>query len=485
MAQEQDDTFGYDDPSSILQRQQDQYDQAQYRATPMQRASNAGLYGVQNLFGGGPAVAHANAVRTQLQTIMAQANEGADPNEDPITAQMRQARAISTGMLGVDPTIALRAQDQLVRLSQARQQQSILNLKTQEAQQTLQQETRKNTIAGNTPQTLQLVQDQGTDEHGLPMGYKAIKTYDLTDPNAGAMARADIQAASDAGSPLIPMTSEQLANSKVQVAATNAQARYQTGMEAAMARIQTAQMAGEKKGQATGNQLMMQNRIMSAADLGSASLTNIASLPFGTRSGYFGTQYGSSPGASLTELSHGILRNALSTQDTQLYNTMVTGMYRNLGMIEQQGGLQGGQQFAEQIRSALQLREGDTPLAVMGKLADARQILDRGTEVYLSSKTADPDVVAKVNAQLSAMHRAVPWTQQDVIAFDRAEQKTPGMTFSQWASNQRLNGAGSDQRAIDVPSTLSTPDLGKDRNGKPAKLVFDANGDPLPNNGVK
>jgi hypothetical protein len=59
------------------------------------------------------------------------------------------------------------------------------------------------------------------------------------------------------------------------------------------------------------------------------------------------------------------------------------------------------------------------------------------------------------------------------------------MTFSQWASNQRLNGAGSDQRAIDVPSTLSTPDLGKDRNGKPAKLVFDANGDPLPNNGVK
>jgi hypothetical protein len=361
----------------------------------------------------------------------------------------------------------------------------LLNLKTQEAQQTLQQETRKNTIAQNTPQTLYLAEDQGTDNYGMPLGYKGIKSYDLTDSDTPAAVRADLAAAEANGQKVVPMTAEQLANHQIDVSRATGIARIQAGVEAAMARIQAAQIAAEKKGQATGNQLMMQNRIMSAADLGSASLTNIASLPFGTRSGYFGTQYGSSPGASLTELSHGILRNALSTQDTQLYNTMVTGMYRNLGMIEQQGGLQGGQQFAEQIRSALQLREGDTPLAVMGKLADAKQILDRGTEVYLSSKTADPDVVAKVNAQLSAMHRAVPWTQQDVIAFDRAEQKTPGMTFSQWASNQRLSGAGSDQRAIDVPSTLSTPDLGKDRNGKPAKLVFDANGDPLPNNGVK
>jgi hypothetical protein len=477
MAQDQDDTYGIVDPDELLQQQSDAYARAQQNPNLAARMASAGLQGLENANGGGYAVQKARQVQSQLQSIMQGINQGSDPNEDPLTKQLRTASAIGSGMMGISPQIALRAQDQAVRLAQAQSQQKLLNVKMEQEQTELGAEKFKANVLQNTPQTMTLVADQGKDENGLPLGYKDVKTYDLTDANSAAQIRADMMQAQQNGQSLIPMTPSELANSRVQVAASNAQARYQSAMLAAQAREQAAAIAAQKSGVQSSMNERFSNRILSASDLGSAALTNIASMPFGTHSGWFGTQYGMSPGASLYDMTSGNLRNALSTQDQQLYNNMVTGMYRNLAMVEQQGGLQGGQQFAESIRSALQLRPTDTPLTVMSKLADARQILDRGTEVYLKSKTADPQVVDMINARLNSMHKAIPFTQQDVIAFDRAQQKSPELTFSQWAQSQGLNGT-----AQNSPSPFTTLPMGKDENGVPAKRVY-GGGKAVENNG--
>jgi hypothetical protein len=469
MAQEQDDTFGYDDPSSILQRQQDQYDQAQYRATPMQRASNAGLYGVQNLFGGGPAVTHARQVQTQLQDIMSQANAGADPNEDPITAQMRQARAISQGMIGVDPTMALRAQDQLVRLSQARQQQSLLNLKTQEAQQTLQQETRKNTIAQNTPQTLYMAEDQGTDKYGMPLGYKGIKSYDLTDSSTPAAMRADLAAAEANGQKVVPMTSEQLANHQIDVSRAAGIARIQAAVQSAEARKYATDNKPPPGGSAMNDRFT--DRILAGGDMAIGGIESIMRMPMGTSRGLFVDGQFAHPGSSLSTLTGQNLRNAFTNTDSQLYNTFTAGIGNNLAAVETQGLGQGLQQLAARLQDKIQIKPGDSPIAVMGKMAEMRDTLDRGLAIKMADSKLDPAKRDEMQQMLERLHTAVPFTRNDVVGFDAASKADPGLSFSQWAAKQSVAGAAT---RVGLPAMASPAAVSSSgASGIPAKIVVE------------
>lgn len=475
----QDDTYGLQDPDDLLQAQTDAYERAQMNATPMNRASNAGIFAANQFGGGGPAVNKARQVQAAFQDIMSQTNANSDPNEDPLTKSLRQAQAISQGMIGVSPQIALRAQDEAVRLSQAAKQQKLLGLQTDFEQQKLSDEQYSSQIMHNTPHIGYLAQDQGKDENGIPLGYKEVGQFDLTDPGTPAAVKAAMDTAAQNGQQLQFLNVDQLNDSKIKSAAASAQARITAAYQSAQAREYAATQTAQRDS-VRGNQAMMENRILTAANLGGTALANIGDLPMGTNSGFFGTQYGASPQASLKDMTMGILRNQLTDETQQRYTAMVTGMYRNLGMIEQQGGLQGGQQFAEQIRSALELRKGDSALDVMTKMADARQILEKGTELYMTSKTLDPDKKALVTQTLDRVRQAIPFTQEDITAFARAAQKDPQLTISQWATTQGIPGSAN---GPGKPQTYTTPPLGKDSAGIPTKALFDDNG-RVTNNGV-
>lgn len=499
MAQDQDDTYGLQDPDQLLAQQNAAYEQAQLRApNASARNINAGLQSLNGMFGGGPAVNKARQVQAQFQSIMEQVNQNSPQDEDPLTKQLRTSQAISSGMIGIAPQVALRAQEQAVRIAQAQQQQGILNLKTQEAQQTLAQETYKNKLLQNTPQTMFLAQDQGKDDNGMPLGYKAVKSYDLTDSNTPAAMRADMMAAKQNGQDLIPMNADTMAQTKLQYAQASGAARIQASMQAAMARMYATD--NKQPGGGSIND-RMSNRVMSAAAFGADTLSSISSMPFGTVTqdtydketgglvgtlktsmGLFGGAPGAvTPGAGMWELAGQHLRSALTTDDQKLYNTYMTGLEQSLATIDRQGLGQGGQTFAHNIRDALRIQPTDSPIAVMGKLAEARAMMDKGTEVYLASKTADPGVVEKITKDLDDMHKAVPFTRNDVIAFDRAAQKDPTMSFAQYAQKSGLSGAAN-QESNKAPQ-FQTPTIGTDMHGHPAKAVF-GGGRQLENNGV-
>jgi hypothetical protein len=481
-----DDTYGLQDPDELLQQQTTAYAAAQQRATPMQFGRNGALQGVTNMFGGGPEVTKARQTQAQFQSIMEQVNANSDPDEDPLTKSMRTAQAIGAGMININPQVALRAQDQAVRLAQAQKQQQLLGVQTQEAQTRLSEEQYKLTVAKNTPQTLYMAQDQGTDpKTGLALGYQQLKSYDLTDPAAGSQIRADMASAQSNGQQPQLLNEDQMGQMKLKVAQDNYARTTQAAMIAAQQREQTAldriNNPNAAGGRGSQMQQMYTQRMLSAADGASSALENIASMPFGSNTGWFAKQMGTvSQGNGLFDLAGGALRQSLTSDDQKLYNTFTAGLGMNIAMLEKQGGLAGGTQFMNQIQAKLNILPTDSPLVVMGKLAEARASIDRNIEVTMAAKTTDPDIKALLQTRLDQMHKAVPFTREDVVAFDKAAKSDPGLTYSQWANKNSVTNASSRVG----PTVLQSPPLGVDRNGKPAKMVFDSNGDPVPNNGV-
>jgi hypothetical protein len=267
----------------------------------------------------------------------------------------------------------------------------------------------------------------------------------------------------------VPVTLDQLNNVKLQSAIAAADARIKASQQAAAAR----EAAAAQKGTNVINDRFT-DRILEAADMGSTSLMNVASLPMGASRGFFGgalAGMGSKPSQSLIGMSKEALYNGIQPQDVQLYNVMTQPLFRTISTIESGGSLQGGSGgFLSSIKDTLSLKPTDTYMTMLSKLAEARQIYEQGTAIYTASKTIDPGKLAQIQSRLADMKKAVPWLPQDVVAFARAAESNPGLTMSQYAQQQGLVGAAEDpRRSI---KQFSTPSMGTDSNGKPGKAVF-------------
>jgi hypothetical protein len=461
MAQQQQDTsdYGVPDPNELLSEQQASYAQEMARApSTMSRAILSGIGGLQNFNGGGPQMTEARNVQNTMKSILADANAQAPEGEDPLTKSMRVTAAMAKGLAGVSPRAALQAQDHLVQLAQAKQQQGILTTKGQEAEEQLKQEKLKTTIQSNTPQTVILAQDQGKDESGLPLGYKEYKSYDASDPNSITQLRADQATAKANGLETVPMTLKELIDGRSQTAIARGQYQMQQAMVGAVSR---EKVAAEKTG-ANAVTDRMTNRIMTAADMSATQLSNIASMNFGVSRGWFGLN--AHPGTSLMDMTKQNLYNALTPEDSQMYNAMAANLYRPLSLLETGGGLQGGQQLSAQIKQALTISPTDSPMTVLTKLAEARQIIDTGSETYLSAKNIDQGVKAQVQSRLEALHSAVPWTPADVIAYKKALETDPQLTFAQFAKTLDIPGANAAAAQRNQATSLPGPQK-RDSNG--------------------
>lgn len=117
-----DNPYGATDPYAMYGKLSDE--------NALDRSSAGGIrQGALNA-GFNPQMQHAQAVQANLQRIMqdTQQKEG----EDPLDWQLRQATAISHGMLSVDPATAVRANQQVIRLQEAQRQQAKLSAETQD-----------------------------------------------------------------------------------------------------------------------------------------------------------------------------------------------------------------------------------------------------------------------------------------------------------------------------------------------------------------
>lgn len=184
----------------------------------------------------------------------------------------------------------------------------------------------------------------------------------------------------------------------------------------------------------SGREKIFGERILTSADEAVRAIQNITELPVKASSGWFGTGGGQEHG--LFSSGKAALTNALAPQDVQDYNTMLAGVKRNLATIESVGLAPSGA-LTEGFGS-LELRQGDSQLTKLRKLAEMRQVVEAGLEPQLAD-SAIPDQIKDLMRHIQGnLEKAVPYTQHDVTLLQRAQKKNPDLTLETLIGKEKL-----------------------------------------------
>lgn len=197
-----------------------------------------------------------------------------------------------------------------------------------------------------------------------------------------------------------------------------------------------------------GRESVMFQRVASSAKAGLQDLKNISELPVGASTGFLGV--GSSPGHSIMASARDALRNKLSSQDVQDYNTMIAGLSRNLSTIETAGLAPNGSITASM--DSIMLREGDSGVTKLRKLAQARQIIIRGIETNLANPKLPKEQKELVQQIMDDTAAAVPFTQHDITEMQSRQTKNANVTLMDVAGQKGLGKSGS--HPSDIQSIL-------------------------------
>jgi hypothetical protein len=151
-------------------------------------------------------------------------------------------------------------------------------------------------------------------------------------------------------------------------------------------------------------------RVILAGNQASKDLNNVVQLPVTVSTGVFG---GRKQGPGLLDATKEVLTNTVTGQDAQIYQAAATGFQRNLAAIESAGLMPSGA-LTDQMNSVI-IKEGDTNLTKLTKLAQIRQIVDSGMEVVIANprvSDSEKDVARKI---MGSVEKSVPYTVEDII----------------------------------------------------------------------
>lgn len=157
------------------------------------------------------------------------------------------------------------------------------------------------------------------------------------------------------------------------------------------------------------------NRVISAGNEAAAAAKNIMELPTTTSRGFFG---GREQGPGLLAAAKESLTNSMTSQEVQDYNTMIAGVSRNLAAIEAAGLAPAGS-LTHSMDSVI-LKEGDSELTKMRKMAEIRQIVEKGLEPNLSNPRIPQEQKAAVQNIINSMATAVPFTHHDITQLQQS-----------------------------------------------------------------
>ncbi len=199
---------------------------------------------------------------------------------------------------------------------------------------------------------------------------------------------------------------------------------------------------------------VMFNRVAASANEAVQALKNIAELPVTTSTGWFG---GAQPGHSLMDSVKGVLAQKVTGQEAQDYKTMIAGVSRSLSTIETAGLAPNGS--ITHSMDSITLNEGDSQLTKLRKLAETRQIIEKGIEPNLSNPKLAPAQRELITKIISDVQTAIPFTQHDITQLQQS--KNPNATLLDFA------------RKTGLPTTNATPTA-------PTKIQSDADYAKLP-----
>ena len=175
-----------------------------------------------------------------------------------------------------------------------------------------------------------------------------------------------------------------------------------------------------------GREGVMINRVIASANEASAAISNIAQLPVGASAGTMGI--GGGPGHSVLASARDTLRNKLASQDVQDYNTMLPGIKRNLATIESSGLAPSG--ALTEGFAALELRDGDTEITKLRKMAEMRQIVEKGLEPNLANPRVPEQQKKLIRDIIGEVTKSVPYTQSDITELQKRQRKDEKITLT-------------------------------------------------------
>lgn len=173
------------------------------------------------------------------------------------------------------------------------------------------------------------------------------------------------------------------------------------------------------------------NRVVTAGAEAAAAAKNIMELPASSSRGVFG---GRTQGGGLMQAAKETLTNSLTTQEVQDYNVMIAGVARSLASIEAAGLAPTG--AFTQSMDAVVLKEGDSEITKMRKMAEIRQIVEKGLEANLVNPRIPEEQKNKVREIIGAMQTAIPFTHHDITMLQKST--TPGQTMNDLVKTKGL-----------------------------------------------
>lgn len=176
---------------------------------------------------------------------------------------------------------------------------------------------------------------------------------------------------------------------------------------------------------------VMFNRVAASANEAVQALKNIAELPITTSSGWFG---GAQTPTSLLGSVKGALAQKITGQEAQDYKTMIAGVSRSLSTIETAGLAPNGS--ITHSMDSITLNEGDSQLTKLRKLAETRQIIEKGIEPNLSNPKLAPPQRELINKIIADVQAAIPFTQHNITQLQQS--KNPQATIMDFAQHSGL-----------------------------------------------
>ena len=130
----------------------------------------------------------------------------------------------------------------------------------------------------------------------------------------------------------------------------------------------------------------------------------------------------------------GVLSQKVTSQEAQDYKTMIAGVSRSLSTIETAGLAPNGS--ITHSMDSITLNEGDSQLTKLRKLAETRQIIEKGIEPNLSNPKLAPAQRDLITRIISDVQTAIPFTQHDITQLQQS--KNPNATLLDFARKTGL-----------------------------------------------
>jgi hypothetical protein len=115
---------------------------------------------------------------------------------------------------------------------------------------------------------------------------------------------------------------------------------------------------------------------------------------------------------------------------------MIAGLSRNLSTIETAGLAPNGSITASM--DSIMLRDGDSGITKLRKLAQGRQIIERGIETNLANPKIPKEQKEVVQQIIDSVRSAIPFTQHDITDLQAKQSSNPGATLMDMAAAKGL-----------------------------------------------